>query len=107
MPAEDAVLQRPCYFLDKVYHAQLAGADAVLVANDHPGDLSTAVAPKDEGSKRWGGAAPHGRRGAGGSSSGGGGRAGRGGAHMQGTHNRPGACSAPPLLPNPRPGAHL
>ncbi|KAG2487035.1 hypothetical protein HYH03_014281 [Edaphochlamys debaryana] len=37
-----------CYFLDKIYHAQLAGADAVLVANDETGDLSTAVAPEDD-----------------------------------------------------------
>lgn len=51
-PEEHDGLSRPCYFLDKVYHAQLAGADAVLVVNDDPGDLSTAVAPKDEDSSR-------------------------------------------------------
>jgi hypothetical protein len=44
---------RPCYFVDKAYHAQLAGADAVLVVNDQPGeDLSTAVAPDDEATGR-------------------------------------------------------
>jgi hypothetical protein len=44
---------RPCYFVDKAYHAQLAGADAVLVVNDEPGeDLSTAVAPDDEATGR-------------------------------------------------------
>jgi hypothetical protein len=44
---------RPCYFVDKAYHAQLAGADAVLVVNDEPGDdLSTAVAPEDEATGR-------------------------------------------------------
>ncbi|PNW86726.1 hypothetical protein CHLRE_02g095111v5 [Chlamydomonas reinhardtii] len=37
-----------CYFLDKVFNAQAAGADAVLVANDAPGELSTAVAPEDD-----------------------------------------------------------
>ncbi|KAG2428538.1 hypothetical protein HYH02_014342 [Chlamydomonas schloesseri] len=37
-----------CYFLDKVFNAQAAGADAVLVANDEPGQLSTAVAPEDD-----------------------------------------------------------
>lgn len=54
---------RPCYFLDKAWHAQQAGADALLVVNDTPGqDLSTAVAPTDEdssrraGAPRWGGA---------------------------------------------------
>jgi hypothetical protein len=46
-------LNRPCYFIDKAYHAQAAGADALLVVNDNPGDLSTAVAPKDEDSSRW------------------------------------------------------
>jgi hypothetical protein len=51
-PADDPSLKRPCYFLDKAYHAQLAGADALLVINDEPGDLSTAVAPKDEDSER-------------------------------------------------------
>lgn len=45
-------LNRPCYFIDKAYHAQAAGADALLVINDNPGDLSTAVAPKDEDSSR-------------------------------------------------------
>ncbi len=45
-------MSRPCYFIDKVYHAQLAGADAVLVANDMPGDLSTAVPPLDEASTK-------------------------------------------------------
>lgn len=45
-------LGRPCYFLDKAWHAQLAGADALLVVNDNPGDLSTAVAPDDEDSSR-------------------------------------------------------
>lgn len=45
-------LSRPCYFIDKAYHAQMAGADALLVVNDNPGDLSTAVAPKDEDSTR-------------------------------------------------------
>jgi hypothetical protein len=45
-------LNRPCYFIDKAYHAQVAGADALLVVNDNPGDLSTAVAPKDEDSSR-------------------------------------------------------
>lgn len=45
-------LNRPCYFIDKAYHAQAAGADALLVVNDNPGDLSTAVAPKDEDSSR-------------------------------------------------------
>jgi hypothetical protein len=48
----DAGLARPCYFLDKALHAQLAGADALLVVNDGPGDLSTAVAPDDEDSSR-------------------------------------------------------
>eukprot|EP00199_Chlamydomonas_sp_CCMP681_P001122 CAMPEP_0119103792 /NCGR_PEP_ID=MMETSP1180-20130426/2167_1 /TAXON_ID=3052 ORGANISM="Chlamydomonas cf sp, Strain CCMP681" /NCGR_SAMPLE_ID=MMETSP1180 /ASSEMBLY_ACC=CAM_ASM_000741 /LENGTH=797 /DNA_ID=CAMNT_0007088383 /DNA_START=241 /DNA_END=2634 /DNA_ORIENTATION=+ len=38
----------PCYFLKKVYNAQMAGADAVLVANDENGDLSTAIVPDDE-----------------------------------------------------------
>lgn len=52
---EDSIdLKRPCYFLDKALHAQQAGADALLVVNDHDGDLSTAVAPKDEDSSRWG-----------------------------------------------------
>lgn len=51
--AGNAGLARSCYFLDKVYNAQKAGADAVLVVNDHPGDLSTAVAPKDEDSTRY------------------------------------------------------
>ncbi|KXZ50058.1 hypothetical protein GPECTOR_18g38 [Gonium pectorale] len=37
-----------CFFLDKVYNAQQAGADAVIVANDEPGELSTAVAPMDD-----------------------------------------------------------
>ncbi|GFR48708.1 hypothetical protein Agub_g10664 [Astrephomene gubernaculifera] len=37
-----------CYFLDKVFNAQEAGADAVLIANDEPGELSTAVAPEDD-----------------------------------------------------------
>jgi hypothetical protein len=32
------------------WHEQ-AGADAVLVVNDHAGDLSTAVTPDDEGAK--------------------------------------------------------
>jgi len=45
-------LPRPCFFLDKAYHAQQAGADALLVINDNEGDLSTAVAPKDEDSTR-------------------------------------------------------
>jgi hypothetical protein len=47
-------LSRPCYFIDKAYNAQMAGADALLVVNDGPGDLSTAVAPKDEDSTRCG-----------------------------------------------------
>jgi hypothetical protein len=51
--AGEAGLSRPCYFIDKAYHAQLAGADALLVVNDNPGDLSTAVAPQDEVSDRW------------------------------------------------------
>lgn len=51
-------LSRPCYFIDKAYHAQAAGADALLVVNDNPGDLSTAVAPKDEDSSRWEPASP-------------------------------------------------
>jgi hypothetical protein len=38
--------------LEKAYQAQMAGADALLVANDHAGDLSTAVAPDDEDSTR-------------------------------------------------------
>ncbi|GIM13209.1 hypothetical protein Vretimale_16388 [Volvox reticuliferus] len=35
----------PCYFLDKVYNAQLLGADAVLVADDVDEPLTTAIAP--------------------------------------------------------------
>lgn len=51
--AEDSTgLPRPCFFLEKAYQAQMAGADALLVANDHAGDLSTAVAPDDEDSTR-------------------------------------------------------
>lgn len=43
----------PCYFLHKVYYAQLAGADAVLVVNDQPGtELSTAVPPEEEEAAR-------------------------------------------------------
>mmetsp|Transcript_29301 Transcript_29301/g.64826 ORF Transcript_29301/g.64826 Transcript_29301/m.64826 type:complete len:785 (+) Transcript_29301:192-2546(+) len=39
----------PCFFINKVYNAQLAGADAVLVVNDEDGDdLSTAVVPDDD-----------------------------------------------------------
>ncbi|GAX83867.1 hypothetical protein CEUSTIGMA_g11292.t1 [Chlamydomonas eustigma] len=39
----------PCYFVKKVYYAQQAGADAVLVVNDVAGaDLSTAIAPDEE-----------------------------------------------------------
>ncbi|MEW5305678.1 MAG: hypothetical protein WDW36_008204 [Sanguina aurantia] len=38
----------PCYFLDKVWNAQMAGADAVLVANDRPGDLTTAEVPESD-----------------------------------------------------------
>ncbi|GLI71486.1 hypothetical protein VaNZ11_016698 [Volvox africanus] len=34
-----------CYFLDKVYNAQLLGADMVLVADDKEEALTTAVAP--------------------------------------------------------------
>ncbi|WIA30662.1 hypothetical protein OEZ86_000736 [Tetradesmus obliquus] len=51
-PRDHTGLSRPCYFIDKAYHAQMAGADALLVVNDGPGDLSTAVAPKDEDSTR-------------------------------------------------------
>lgn len=51
-PGDHTGLNRPCYFIDKAYHAQAAGADALLVVNDNPGDLSTAVAPKDEDSSR-------------------------------------------------------
>ena len=50
-------LARPCYVLDKAWNAQQAGADALLVVNDHAGDLSTAVAPVDEDSTRWAGRA--------------------------------------------------
>ncbi len=40
---------QPCLFITKVWNAQLAGADAVIVANDVPGkELSTAVAPEEE-----------------------------------------------------------
>lgn len=53
MPGDHTGLSRPCYFIDKAYHAQVAGADALLVVNDNPGDLSTAVAPKDEDSTRY------------------------------------------------------
>ncbi|GBF87811.1 vacuolar-sorting receptor-like protein [Raphidocelis subcapitata] len=49
-PRGDA--SRPCYFLSKALHAQAAGADALLVVNDGPGDLSTAVPPRDEGAAR-------------------------------------------------------
>lgn len=46
-PADRA--RGPCYFVSKVYHAQLAGADAVLVVNNVPGDdLSTAIVPEEE-----------------------------------------------------------
>lgn len=46
-PADHA--RGPCYFVSKVYHAQLAGADAVLVVNNVPGDdLSTAIVPEEE-----------------------------------------------------------
>eukprot|EP00879_Flechtneria_rotunda_P025785 GHRR01027431.1.p1 GENE.GHRR01027431.1~~GHRR01027431.1.p1 ORF type:complete len:246 (+),score=33.82 GHRR01027431.1:159-896(+) len=51
-PRDHTGLPRPCYFIDKAYHAQMAGADALLVVNDNLGDLSTAVAPKDEDSTR-------------------------------------------------------
>lgn len=54
-PRGDAA--HPCFFLTKALHAQAAGADALLVVNDGPGDLSTAVPPRDEGSARWGGGA--------------------------------------------------
>ena len=39
-----------CYFVTKVYHAQEAGADAVLVVNDKPGEanLTTAIPPEEE-----------------------------------------------------------
>jgi hypothetical protein len=49
-PRDAGALPEPCYFLRKAINAQAAGADAVLVVNDGPGDLSTAVAPTDEGS---------------------------------------------------------
>ncbi|KIZ02215.1 Vacuolar-sorting receptor 2 [Monoraphidium neglectum] len=52
-PREGTVdLKKPCYFLDKAWNSQLAGADAVLVVNDREGDLSTAVVPQDEGAAR-------------------------------------------------------
>ena len=39
-----------CYFVSKVYQAQEAGADAVLVVNDKPGEanLTTAITPDEE-----------------------------------------------------------
>lgn len=42
----------PCFFIDKVFNAQLAGADAVIIANDEPGEMSTAVAPDDSKSEQ-------------------------------------------------------
>ncbi|KIZ05710.1 Vacuolar-sorting receptor 2 [Monoraphidium neglectum] len=46
--AEASRLPRPCFFVDKAWHAQQAGADAVLVVNDRGGELSTAVSPRDD-----------------------------------------------------------
>ncbi|KAI8469825.1 MAG: hypothetical protein J3K34DRAFT_393772 [Monoraphidium minutum] len=45
-PDSTTGLKRPCYFLDKAWHAQAAGADALLVVNDRGGDLSTARAER-------------------------------------------------------------
>lgn len=47
-PRDAAGLPAPCFFVEKAFHAQAAGADALLVVNDRDGDLSTAVVPTDE-----------------------------------------------------------
>ncbi|KAF5831677.1 hypothetical protein DUNSADRAFT_12731 [Dunaliella salina] len=38
----------PCWLISKAYNAQLAGADAVLIANDRDGPMVTAVVPEEE-----------------------------------------------------------